>query len=292
VEQETDVEHQAAGARPASRILLASDLSCRSDRALERACDLASQWDARLVVASALEEDFHDPSWRSRREQVVSEVRAELETELASRRFDWDVVVAPGRPSEVVLDAASSRDCELIVTGVARNELLGRSRPGRTVETLVRHAPRPVLIVKRRVHGPYRRMLALTNFSRASEYSAQQAARLFPAAAMTVLHAYRVPFSGFLSESANQDALRASAHEALDQSLARLSPGLPAGYAPEALVEYGAPDDLAADYVRDRSPDLIVLGRRRQRSRTTPGLIERILTNARCDVLVVPEPAE
>jgi len=41
---------------PPKKVLLATDLSARSDRALDRATQLARQWDAGLVVVHALED--------------------------------------------------------------------------------------------------------------------------------------------------------------------------------------------------------------------------------------------
>lgn len=58
---------------PPRRIILATDLSARCDRALDRAAALASAWQAELIALHALEplEDFHAlsqerrlPSWR------------------------------------------------------------------------------------------------------------------------------------------------------------------------------------------------------------------------------------
>ena len=42
---------------PPETILLATDLSSRCDRALDRAADLAKRWRARLVVLTVLEPD-------------------------------------------------------------------------------------------------------------------------------------------------------------------------------------------------------------------------------------------
>lgn len=283
---------KATGTGLVTKILLASDLSCRCDRALQRAALLARRWDATLTVVTALAEDFHEPSWRSKREAVIAEVRAELEEELAGRKLAWDIVVAPGEPQDIVIETAARLDSQFIITGVARNELLGRAKPGRTVEALVRHATAPVLVVKRRVRGEYRRILALTDFSAASEAAALRAATLFVEADLTLLHGYRVPFSGFMSEEANRKPLRVAAEAALEQTLARLAPHLADGQHVSGIVEYGSPEDLAADYIRARAPDLLVLGVSREGGRLAPGVVDWMLIGAPCDVLVVPLPAE
>jgi nucleotide-binding universal stress UspA family protein len=63
----------AATTGPPGKLLLATDLSARCDRALERAVSLASQWQAQLTVLhafeeapdpSALRDERSGPSWR------------------------------------------------------------------------------------------------------------------------------------------------------------------------------------------------------------------------------------
>jgi hypothetical protein len=51
------------------KILLATDLSCRCDRAMDRAVALATEWQAQLVVLHVLQEPAPVtdlPSWRRR----------------------------------------------------------------------------------------------------------------------------------------------------------------------------------------------------------------------------------
>jgi hypothetical protein len=48
------------------------------------------------------------------------------------------VLIEAGEPGEVVLRAAHSLKADLIVTGMARDEFLGRLLLGSTVDTLVR----------------------------------------------------------------------------------------------------------------------------------------------------------
>ena len=276
----------------AAPILLASDLSCRCDRAMERAAMLAADWGVALNLITAIEKDFQEPYWRSLKETTEAAVRAELALEFEGRDLKWDVTVEPGTAAQVVIDAVAERGSQLIVTGVARNELLGRSSPGRTVETLMRHAPVPVLLVKKRPHTPYQRILVPTDFSLAAELAAARAAVLFPSAEMTLLHAYRVPFAGFISETAHQDELRASALEHQEEFLARLKARM-GDHAPlVVLTEYGSPEQLVAEYVAMQSPDLVVIGARPREGllgAMAVGMAERLASAALCDVLVVPQ---
>jgi nucleotide-binding universal stress UspA family protein len=276
-----------------SSLLLATDMSCRCDRAFDRARALAAGWRAKLTVVTAVEQSLDEPSWRSGTSAATKNVRAELGRELDASGIDWDVFVAPGAPHDVVLAAAERVQSQLIVTGVARNELLGRSRPGGTVEALLRAAPAPVLIVKRRGWAPYARVLVPTDFTEAAEMALLSAAVMFPQARFVMLHGYRVPFAAFLSEEEHAEEFREEALERQRIFAQRLEAQL-RGQVSQTLVEYGSPDALVADYESAESPDLVVIGAHDPREwlrNEVTGMARKILAAVRCDVLVVPERA-
>ncbi|MGE4048921.1 MAG: universal stress protein, partial [Acetobacteraceae bacterium] len=59
---------------PPERILLATDLSCRCDRAQDRAVWLAEQWDSRLTLLHVLEAPASDlPSGRHATDTRIAE---------------------------------------------------------------------------------------------------------------------------------------------------------------------------------------------------------------------------
>lgn len=272
------------------RILLATDLSARCDRALDRACALAEAWDATLHVVTAVEADAATAA------AVGAAARTEAEAELADaigeRPVRRQVEVVAGRPDAVICEAARRLKPDLIVVGVARNEILGRMRPGRTVEALVREACAPFLVVKRRTRGPYGQVLVPTDFSPAAEQALVRAAAMFPEAAFTLLHAYRVPFTGFLSESEHDAEMRAMALEDQQAFVERVQAeaGRPLNITPR--VEYGGPDERIDRFLRDHAPDLMVLGAHARGGlleRLAPDVAGRLLMAAACDVLVVPE---
>ncbi len=129
-------------------ILVATDLNARSDRAVDRATDLAEEWGVRLIVLHALE-----PGSRleARPELAAQAIRAALPDPDA----EVDVIPATGPAPAMILDAAASADCGLIVTGAARFNHVGDFLIGTAVDHVVRHASAPVLVVKQRPHGPY-----------------------------------------------------------------------------------------------------------------------------------------
>lgn len=285
----------SANPSPISRILLATDLSCRCDRAFARACALASAWRAKLTVVAAVEDPFDEPSWRSKRATMAERVNAELGPELNASGIEWDVVVAPGPPAEVVVATAEERQSQLIVTGVARNELLGRARPGRTVEALLRDAPAPVLTVKRRGLAPYRLVLVPTDFTEAAESAFVRAAALFPEARFVLLHGYHVTFPVFLGEEGLAARFREDALERQELFAQRLKARLHGQGLPETLIEYGLPEVLAADFEQAEKPDLVVIGAHDAHdwmANEVTGAAPKIISAVHCDVLLFPATAK
>lgn len=157
--------------------------------------------------------------------------------------------------------AAERHGCDLIVTGVARHEPLGRLVLGSTVERLARRSYVPVLVVRKRGHRPYRHVVAATDFSEASRHALEAVDRFFPSARLTVFHAFDVPMRPLAADSAGyvqqfRDAAAQSGEEFLKQVDLAGSPGRK----PELLLEDGEPDRLLHDYARDMDVDLVALG--------------------------------
>src|SRR3546814_4410211 len=78
----------------------------------------------------------------------------------------------------------------LIVTGVARYNSIGDYLLGTVVDHIVRRAQAPVLVGRRRPAHPYRRIVVATDLSDCSRAALLSAARLFPGADFTLVHAF------------------------------------------------------------------------------------------------------
>src|SRR3546814_12265258 len=95
------------------------------------------------------------PSWR-RPPDPVRKARDRIYRDLVREdpHVDIAVHVETGSPAEVVLEAARESHAELIVTGVARDELLARLFLGAPVDRLIRQSPVPGPIVRYRPFSP------------------------------------------------------------------------------------------------------------------------------------------
>lgn len=245
-------------------ILLATDLSCRCDRALDRATALAAEWGASLVVLHVLQEPapVSDlPSWRRppdprqvARQQVQSDLRG-------AEGVKIDVIVDRGEPSSVILETIERLGCDLVVTGVARDETLGRVLLGDTVEKLARKANVPVLVVKSRPRGPYRNVIVTTDFSEGARRALEVALAMLPQAQMTLFHAFDVSFEGFIDDKMAARAAAESRAKAESEAFLASTPAVAESGRPVAVIcEYGEVGELLQDLARARGGDLVVMG--------------------------------
>ena len=89
---------------------------------------------------------------------------------------------------------ADALDAGLVVTGARGSGLVRRLALGSTSDRLLRRTTRPLLVVRRKLHGPYRRVLVALDFSRWSAQSILLARLVAPHGRLLLLHAYQVPF--------------------------------------------------------------------------------------------------
>lgn len=282
-------------------ILLATDLSARCDRALDRAILLAEQWRSKLVILHVLEGDhLRDadavvPSWRRPPDPFAIAQRRLIE-DVGTAAETAAIVIEEGDPAEAIQRTAETRGCDLIVTGVARDELFGRFALGTTVDQLLRNSSLPVLVVKRRARRAYRDVLVATDFSEASRHSLEMTARYFPDQALTIFHAYDPPLSGFASDPASY---RRQYRTAVEEQYEAFVSGTPSADLirkhARPLLEFGAPDKLLRDCCSESNIDLVVLGTEGRGALfelLVGSVAKQIMAELPCDALVVRESAD
>lgn len=287
------------------RILLATDLGARSDRALDRAVLLATHWGAELLAVHALESvdtrfsgmpERDLPSWR-RGPEPLQMAKDSLARDLHGAQMPITALVEEGDPASVILRAAEAHGCDLIVTGVARDEVLGRFLLGTTVDTLLRNTGVPVLVVRQRARRPYGSIVVAADTSDASRAALDKTVELFPELGFRVFHAYQPPLGGMLSDPTDYRAAfgRMAKQELVDFVAAfAAQKGLPRGRVLDVLVERGDPAVLIRQYLHAFHADLVVLGTR-GRGAVMEFLVgstaKAMLGGIDCDALLVPEAA-
>lgn len=263
-------------------ILLASDFSARSDRPLARALQLAAETGSKMVIAHALEKSEVVPD-----APMIQGLRLQLPPEAQAA----ELVVRTGSAPKVLAAIVAERGSDVIITGVARYNSIGDYVLGTAVDHIIRNAQTPVLVVRRRPDGPYRHIVTATDFSDCSRAALLAVARLFPNTYITVVHAFHVPFEGWLKSADVKQHVADEARKGLDSFMAHPEIALVADRI-DAVADEG---EIAAVVQRqlDRTgADLLALGTHGRSGfahATIGSQAEALLSVVNADVLVVRE---
>ena len=193
------------------RILVATDFSPRSDRALRRASLLAKRHAAALVLVHVVDDEL-PPRLLADQENDASDLLRDMTRTLREvDGIESDAKVLRGEAFEGIARAAEEAAAELVVLGAYRRQILKEVFTGTTAERTIREARRPVLMANGVPSGPYRSVLAAIDLSPSSAEALRAAAALGLAAeaTLTVAHVFDAPSAHLVSRaSMTEDRFR------------------------------------------------------------------------------------
>jgi nucleotide-binding universal stress UspA family protein len=287
------------------RLICATDLSARSDRAVRRAAMLARACGAELLLLHVVDDDQPARLVEAGLREAAELLRAQVAGLAELNGLPTQVLVQTGDAFDAILRAAQAQGADLVVLGTPRRGLLRNMVVGTTAERVVRGGCCPVLMVNLLPTGPYRRILAAVDLSDASARALRAAAALGlfgGGAELTVLHAFALPGKGGLAlGDAPQEAIeehRQVTAEQAEAELARFLAGIGTDLGPAAprlAVEEGRPATVVKQAVRRLRAELVLAGTGRH------GVLHRVLLGSvaaelvaelDCDLLIAlpPEP--
>lgn len=284
------------------RLLAASDLSERSERALLRAASLCRTAEAELLILHVVDDD-RPPEWI---EQETRQATALLQARAA--RLREALVSGPellhrvGNPFQEILQAADEARADLVAMGSHRKSILRDVFVGTTVERVIRTGHLPVLMVNRAPEGPYRRVLAAVDFSEGAAHAVRSAHALglLEGTEVILVHAYdsliraQMLYAGIQRERFEKHI----AEEAADtrRRLAEFVAGLGlTDLNPTLHLEEGQTFQALSDVAARVQPDLMVIGTRglTGAKRILLGSVaDAVLRGIDCDILAVPPSAD
>ncbi len=273
-------------------LILATDLTARSDRAFDRAVNLARRWNARLLIVHAVEQPVSvtdEPTWRRGADPVEVARRKLLFEYPGWEGVDTAIEIKVGKPQDIVLEAATRERSDLIITGISRESLFGQDRLGDLAPALAKHAPAPVLVVKKRIGAAPRRVVVASDLTDTSASALKLAIALFGPGRLTLFNAFDLPYRGLAGDPAELE--RTLRPQVIDECRAVLTEaaGPAAASQVEIIAELGEPVSTLAKLVTDRDIDLVVTG-----TYGRSGIMDvllgstamNILSTVSCDVLV------
>lgn len=186
------------------KILVATDFSERSDRAIRRAVLLAKKFDAKILLIHVIDDD--------RPKRIVStewEAATALLTEQTRSLCDIDNVncdysIVAGDPFEGIVKASDELKPDILVVGPYRRQILKDVFIGTTAERVIRASRRPILMASGVPAGFYRHVLIAVDFSDCSADAVRvaQDIELEKHVAISVVHIFDTPGAGLISRSA------------------------------------------------------------------------------------------
>lgn len=177
------------------RILVATDFSERSDRALRRATLLAKKFGASLSLVHVLTTERTTKLLEAERHAAVM-LLGDLEQSL--REVDGiacDSCLVQGVPSEEIIKVADASRADMVVVGPHRHEAIKDVFLGTTAELTIRASRRPVLEANGVPAAFYRHALVGVDFSACSADALHAVASLGLAEHVTVsvVHVFDAP---------------------------------------------------------------------------------------------------
>ncbi len=265
-------------------LLVASDLSSRGDRAIERAAQLAAASGAALVIVHVIDGDLPEEAAKALTKKAQSWLATTAERAGAHAR----IMVRAGDASHDIHALADEIGAGLVVLGTHRSRPLMDLFRETTVERLVRMGRQPTLIVRDPVGGPYGSILLAMDFSPAAARAGALARQISPGARLHGFHAIHVPFQGITDIHGHATDIGFQVREA-EAELAAWGRGADPDVAEATEVEAGALHEVLERQVARHAPDLLALGAH-GRSGKAPFLLgsfaNDLMRNAPCDVLI------
>lgn len=277
-------------------ILLATDLSARSDRALARAWQIAGEHAAVLTVLYVADENLPDGIHDATVSAAEAQIAAALDklTDDACPAPAATIRIVPGNAFRDIVAMSQQLGSDLIVLGRHRNESCEAAFGGTTMSRVIRMGTVPVLVVTDPVNAPYRRVAVGIDFTDHSKHALRTVLALAPNAELRAVHAFDVPFEAFLPGDATRNEVAAGHIRDLDAFLASETARYGQPFACEPVLRQGEVDQVLRTEVDRFHPDLIAVGThgRSALAGAILGSVARnLLDRPPCDVLAVRSPA-
>lgn len=278
-------------------ILVATDFSARSDRALRRAVLTARTIEAELTLVHVVDDD--QPNYLIERQKSAA---TELLEQMTATLADVDkvpsrMIVTTGDAFDGILRIAAGINPDLIIVGPHRRQFLD-TFIGTTAERTIQRSRHPILMANAVPSGSYSRSLLATDLTDASRCAIISADRLgiLRGVETVALHLFDAPAIGMMKRAMEApDAISHYVSGEEERGKSELMSFLEECGLGGARLKLGPMQGSVAAAIRacadEQEVDLIVLGtsQRTGIERFLLGSIaQAVLLDAAQDVLVVP----
>ena len=280
------------------QILVATDFSTRSQRALRRAGLLARERNAKLTLVHVVEDDQPRSLVELERREASKFLDEQIHSLAELNGLRCSFLLGSGAAFDGILQTAKISSADLIVMGSHRRQLLRDVFVGTTIERVIRIGTYPVLMVNNAVDHSYQKVLAATDLSEVSSWAIRTGETLGVADKRGSHHCPCILGSDDREDDpcgCNANSINAYVDEERRRANADLSAFIEANqFRAEKwsrYVELGSPFEVISRVVQEKKPDLLILG-----THSRSGVLkfflgsvaEEALRSLDVDILVVP----
>lgn len=278
------------------RLLCATDLGLRSNRAVQRTGLLAQQMNAEAMFMHALDDSVPGRVFRMKANRARQRLAAEGERAMKHAAHDAIASVRLGKPLEAIV--ASAKECkpDLIIMARHRRRRLD-AVIGTTAERVIRSTHHSVLLVSGDAERAYERVVLATDLSSSSVHTAQTMREMgmLNSASAWAMHAFGPPYQELIPAgnlNAHETMMHSKASREVIQrdvlhSLADAGVDLDRV---EVLAERARP----MDGVERAQADLLVIGVSRWialKRILLSSVADQVFRKVNCDILAIVPPS-
>ncbi len=279
-------------------IMVATDFSRRSDRALSRAAVLARQFGASIILIHVVNDDQPRRIVEIEHEESAVLLAQSAETFKEVDGVACEVRIVRASSFVGIIQAAEELRPDLLVIGSHRRHVLKDVFIGTTAERTIRLVDCPVLMVNAQPAGQYRHIMHTTDLSAGSRDALQRARdlRIGDDAINTLLYVFDAPALRLVmvdTMTKNDQALYLASEQmnAMRDLDAFTSSAKLDDFAPQVRHKPKATHHEILTAAEEENADLIVVsthGRTGLAKLLIGSVTERVLRSASIDVLAIP----
>jgi nucleotide-binding universal stress UspA family protein len=282
-----------------TKILVTTDFSPDSERALEYALALARRYDARIYLAHVITPDpflYAEPALA---QATYEKVRQAAEQGIADilvsgklRGIAHEVLLEEGNVWPVLEKMILAHEIDLVIIGTHGRGKVRKVLIGSVAEEIFRQANCAVMTVGPHVKGETRNEVDLKNILFATDFGAGAEKAAAHAFSLAQEHGARLTMLHVIEEATafTEESVRRQREMTTDRLKRLVPPGVENWCQPEFRATFGEASEEILTMARETNADLIVMGAKTRKSLAGHApltIAYSVVTKARCPVLTV-----
>jgi nucleotide-binding universal stress UspA family protein len=282
-----------------TKILVTTDFSPESDRAMDYALALARRYDARIYLAHVLVPDpflYAEPALA---ESTYEKVRQAAEQGMADilvsgklRGIPHEVLLEEGTVWPVLEKLIEKHEIDLVITGTHGRGKVQKVLIGSVAEEIFRQATCAVMTVGPRFKGETAREVELKNILFATDFGAGAEKAAAYAFSLAQEHGARLTLLHVIQEATafTEESVRRQRENYIERMKQLMPAGAENWCKPEFRATFGAAAEEILTMARETNADLIVMGAKARKGlagHMPVTIAYNVVTKAGCPVLTV-----